>query len=92
MGNIAEYFARQAYQHRYHMGDRVRGRYQGVPFAGTVMIDNRLNEEDGAFVIVDLDLPIRIDGQVRSMLKVTHADLHSPEEKYVTNRKANKKK
>ena len=92
MGNLAEYFARQAYQHRYALGDRVRGWYRGVPFAGTVMIDNCVNPDDGAFVIVDLDLPIRIDGQVRSMLKVTHGDLHSSEEKYVINRKANKKK
>ena len=92
MGNLAEYFARQAYQHKYALGDRVRGRYQGVPFAGTVMIDNRLNPDDGAFVIVDLDLPIRLDGRAVNMIKVTHTDLHGPEEKYESSRKTNKKK
>lgn len=92
MSNLAEYFARQAYQHRYALGDRVRGRYQGVPFAGTVMIDNCVNPDEGAFVIVDLDLPIRVDGRSLNMIKVTHRDLHSHEEKYEFNRKANKKK
>lgn len=92
MGNIAEYFARNRYQHQYNIGDRVRGVYQGIPFAGTVMIDNFLTEDEGPFVIVDLDLPIRVDNQVLNMIKVTHRDLHGPEEKYVTNRKANKKK
>ena len=92
MGNIAEYFARQAYQHRYALGDRVRGRYQGVPFAGTVMIDNCVNPDDGAFVIVDLDLPIRVDSRVMNMIKVTHADIMGAEESYVTDSKTNRKK
>lgn len=89
MSNTAEH---QSYQHKYELGDRVRGRFQGVPFAGTVMIDNCVNPDDGAFVIVELDLPIRIDGRVMNMIKVTHKDLHGPEEKYEFSRKANKKK
>jgi hypothetical protein len=89
VSNTAEH---QSYQHKYALGDRVRGRYQGVPFAGTVMIDNCVNPDDGAFVIVELDLPIRIDGRVMNMIKVTHKDLHGPEEKYEFSRKANKKK
>lgn len=92
MGNIAEYFAQHRYQHQYNLGDRVRGIYKGVPFAGTVCIDNCLNEDEGPFVIVELDLPIRVDNQVLHMIKVTQKDLHGPEEKYEFSRKANKKK
>lgn len=92
MSNQMEYFAQNRYQHQYNLGDRVRGRYQGVPFAGTVLIDNFLTEDEGPFVVVDLDLPIKVDGQVMNMIKVTHKDLHGPEEKYEFSRKANKKK
>lgn len=92
MSNLAEYFAQNRYQYKYNMGDRVRGMYLGIPFAGTVCIDNCLNEDEGPFVIVDLDLPIRIDNQVLSMIKVTHTDLHGPEEKYEFSRKTHKKK
>jgi hypothetical protein len=92
MGNIAAYFQANRYKHQYNIGDRVRGRYHGIPFSGTVMIDNFINEDEGPFVIVDSDLPIKIDNRVITMIKVKHKDLQGLEESYVINRKTNKKK
>jgi len=92
MGNIAAYFEANRYKHQYNIGDRVRGRFRGIPFSGTVLIDNFLNEDEGPFVIVESDLPIKFDNRVLTMLKVEHKDLHNIEESYVINRKTNKKK
>jgi hypothetical protein len=36
MGNQTEYFERTGYKPEYHIGDRVFGHYNGIPFAGTV--------------------------------------------------------
>ena len=71
-----EYFAKVCYQATYHLGDRILGRYQGIPFIGTVGNDNQLNPVDGPFITVHLDLPIKIDDVVKNVIIVKHHEVN----------------
>lgn len=71
-----EYFATVTYKATYHLGDRILGRYQGVPFIGTVGNDNQLNPVDGPFITVHLDLPIKIDDIVKDVIIVKHNEVN----------------
>ena len=74
--NLAEYFETTSYKATYHLGDRVLGRYKGVPFIGTVGNDNQLNPIDGPFLTVHLDLPIKIDDLVKNVIIVKHHEIN----------------
>ena len=56
---LAEYFALHRPQPKYQIGDRVIGKYEGVPFVGTCGCDNMVNETLGPMVTVFLDLPLK---------------------------------
>jgi hypothetical protein len=63
MPSYAEYFQKNTYKPRFYLGDRIRGKWCNVPFT------------EGPYVIVTLDLPMKIDGKYLTMLKVKHSDL-----------------
>lgn len=65
----------ERYKPKYFLGDRVRGTYEGVPFVGTVGIDIQLNEEDGPYVMVMVDLPISVSGKISEIIRVKHEDI-----------------
>ena len=73
---LAEYFETVSYKATYHLGDRILGRYKGVPFIGTVGNDNQLNPIDGPFITVHLDLPIKIDDVVKDVIIVKHNEVN----------------
>lgn len=68
--NYAEYFERVGYQPTWLIGDRVRGRWNKIPFVGTVGNDTVISEAQGPRVSVHLDLPIRYKDQTLSILFV----------------------
>lgn len=68
---LAEYFAKNRYKAKYSIGDRVRGTYNGVPFAGSVGNDTLVSEEEGPRVSVHLDLPI----EGKTVIIVKHKDI-----------------
>lgn len=72
---LSEYFDKVCYHATYNLGDRILGRYQGVPFIGTVGNDNQLNPIDGPFITVHLDLPIKIDDIVKNVIIVKHNEV-----------------
>lgn len=72
---LSEYFDKVCYHATYDLGDRILGRYQGVPFIGTVGNDNQLNPIDGPFITVHLDLPIKIDDIVKNVIIVKHNEV-----------------
>jgi hypothetical protein len=76
MMTLAEYFEQTSYKATYHLGDRILGRYKGVPFIGTVGNDNQLNPVDGPFITVHLDLPIKIDDVVKDVIIVKHNEVN----------------
>jgi hypothetical protein len=75
MPNYAEYFARVKYQATYQIGDRVTGRWNNIPFVGTVGNDRLVSEAVGPEVVVHLDLPIKYQTQILNLLIVKHSQL-----------------
>lgn len=75
MANYAEYFERIGYQSKYHLGDRVSGRYQKIPFIGSVGNDTLINHIEGPRVSIHLDLPMRTKDGIRTVIIVRHKDI-----------------
>lgn len=75
MASLTDYFAKKAYQPKYLIGDRVFGKYETIPFVGTVGNDTVISEIEGPRISVHLDLPIKVDGVVKGFLLVTHKDI-----------------
>lgn len=71
MGNLADYFERNAYKPTWQIGDRVSGKYNGIPFVGTVGNDTLINEIQGPRVSVHLDLPLKYKDEVKSVIFVS---------------------
>jgi hypothetical protein len=77
MGNLSEYFEKNAYKPTWFIGDRVFGRYKKIPFIGTVGNDTLINEIEGPRVSIFLDLPMKVDDAYRSIIIVKPKDLKS---------------
>jgi hypothetical protein len=75
MGNQTDYFNRVGYQATWDIGDRVTGKWNRIPFVGTVGNDRMLNERDGPEITVHLDLPIQFDNQIYNFIIVKHKDI-----------------
>lgn len=63
MPSLAEYFAKNRPQAKWTFGDRVSGKYHGVPFVGTCGGEGMVNETEGSMVTVFIDLPIHYQDQ-----------------------------
>lgn len=77
MGNLADYFERDAYKPKWQIGDRVEGKYHGVPFVGTVGNDTLISPVQGPRVSVHLDLPLKYNDKVNSVIFVPPKSLKS---------------
>lgn len=75
MGNQTDYFNKIGYKPKYFIGDRVFGRFKGVPFIGSVGNDSLVNQEEGPRISIHLDLPMVVDSTVRSVIIVKHKDI-----------------
>lgn len=75
MPNYAEYFERVCYKPKYFIGDRVIGAYKKIPFVGTVGNDTLVSNEEGPRISVFLDLPMKVDGEYKSVIIVKHKDI-----------------
>ena len=74
MASLSDYFAKNAYQPKYFLGDRVYGKFHNIPFIGTVGNDRVINF-DGPEITILLDLPIRLDGELKNIIVVKHKDI-----------------
>lgn len=70
MPSIAEYFEQNRPKPVWHIGDRVFGYWNKIPFIGTVGCDNMISEIEGPRVSIFLDLPILHEGKVHSIIFV----------------------
>jgi hypothetical protein len=77
MGNQTNYFERIGYKPIWHIGDRVIGKWNKIPFVGTVGNDTKINDLEGPRISVHLDLPIKFDKQVYYVIIVKHKDIKS---------------
>ena len=75
MGNQTDYFERIGYKSKYHIGDRVFGYWNKIPFVGTVGNDRLINEITGPEITIHLDLPMRLTKSLTSFIIVKHKDI-----------------
>lgn len=75
MATLTDYFKSIAYKPKYVIGDRVFGRWNKIPFIGTVGIDNVVNHTQGPQVTILLDLPIRYEDEVKYVIIVKHKQI-----------------
>lgn len=75
MGSLSDYFAREGYRATYTIGDRVQGKWNRIPFRGTVGNDRLVSPAAGPEVTVQLDLPIHHNGQIYRRVTVQHRDI-----------------
>lgn len=75
MASLAEYFEKNRYKAVYEIGDRVFGKFNKIPFVGTVGNDTLVNEEQGPRVSIHLDLPIKHDDVIYNIIFVKHKDI-----------------
>lgn len=75
MVSLAEYFSANRYHGKYNIGDRIIGKWNKIPFVGTVGNDTLINEIEGPRISVYLDLPIKYKGTVHRVIIVKHKDV-----------------
>ena len=66
-----DYFNRIGYKGKYHIGDRVFGKWNGIPFIGSIGND-RVIDDTGPHVTVTLDLPIFFENKLTSVIICKH--------------------
>jgi hypothetical protein len=59
MSSLAEYFAANRPRAKWTFGERVYGKFNGIPFIGTTGGEGMVNEIEGSLVTVFIDLPIK---------------------------------
>ncbi len=75
MVSLAEYFKQNRYQAKYDIGDRVFGKWNKIPFVGTVGNDTLINETEGPRITVHVDLPIKYKDKIYTVIIVKHKDI-----------------
>jgi hypothetical protein len=75
MPSLAEYFAENRPKPKYNFGDRVGGKYNGIPYVGTVYTDNMRNEEEGPMASIHLDFPMLLEGKYTNYIRVKYKDI-----------------
>ena len=75
MASLAEYFKATRYTGKYNIGDRVIGKWNKIPFVGTVGNDTLINEIEGPRISVCLDLPIKYKDEIHRVIIVKHKDV-----------------
>ena len=75
MPSLADYFAKERYQPKYEFGTRVFGKWNKIPFAGTIYGDSVINEIEGPRLTIDLDLPIKFKDTVYTRIVDTHKNV-----------------
>ena len=74
MSSLADYFSKNRYEAKYQIGDRVEGKWNKIPFRGTVGNDSCVDGVNPR-VSVHLDLPIKFKDEVKNILFVHPKEL-----------------
>lgn len=75
MSTLTDYFNKNPYIPTYFIGDRVFGKWNDIPFVGTVGNDrNKVDSEDPE-VVVHTDLPISFNNELKTVIIVKHKDI-----------------
>ncbi len=65
---LSEYFYENRYKPKWFIGDRVQGKWNGVPFVGSVLNDTEVSPDVGPMVYISVDLPISYKGKVYTLI------------------------
>ena len=72
MPSLTEYFEKNTYKAKYEFGTRVFGRWNKIPFMGTIYTDTVVSNEQGPRLSIHLDLPIKFENKVYNIIIDTH--------------------
>ncbi len=72
MASLTDYFERTTYKARYEFGARVSGRWNRIPFIGTIYTDSLVSPDQGPRLSIHLDLPIMVDNKIYNIIIDTH--------------------
>lgn len=75
MSSLADYFAKNRYQPKWSIGDRVFGHWNKIPFIGSVGTDSVVNEDMGPRVTVSVDLPIVFNDKIYTVITVGPSEI-----------------
>jgi len=75
MNSMAEYFRKNRPQPVWQPGDRVFGRWNKIPFIGTVANDSLVSLSEGVLVSIFPDLPIKYQDKIHNVIKVRQTDI-----------------
>ena len=75
MDNYTKYFSKVRPAAKWHLGDRVSGSWNKIPFIGTVLLDNMVTEDIGPRVVIQLDLPIKYKKEYKNIIEVRQKDI-----------------
>jgi hypothetical protein len=75
MANQTDYFNRIGYKPIWHLGDRVFGHWNKIPFIGCVGNDTVISQLEGPRISIHLDLPIIFDKKIYNVIIVKHKDI-----------------
>lgn len=73
MDGYIRYFKEVTYSPKYFLGDRVKGKYKGIPFVGSIAIDHKISEDVTPSVCVFLDLPLKHNNKWYTFIEVDHS-------------------
>lgn len=76
MPNIKDYFEKNRYKPKYFLGDRVRGKWNKIPFTGSILIDHLVSEDIGPVIRVFSDLPIKHKNIYYNIIEVDKKNLY----------------
>lgn len=74
MASYTDYFNEKAYKPKYELGDRVFGKWNKIPFVGSVGND-RVISDAGPEITIHLDLPILFQKKIHNIIIVKHKDI-----------------
>lgn len=72
MASLVDYFAKSAYKPTYEFMARVTGVYKGVRWIGSVGNDTLISPDEGPVLHIQLDLPLKINGEYKTILVTKH--------------------
>lgn len=75
MPSLSEYFQKNRYKPKWFISDRVEGKWNNIPFVGTVLNDSQINEDEGPKVSIQVDLPILYKGKIHTIITTKPKDL-----------------
>ena len=67
---LSEWFEKERYQGKYQIGDRVEGKFEKIPFVGSVGSDSVRYDGEEPHVTVTLDLPLKSGESLYNVLRV----------------------